>query len=85
MDIEEYFSQPNTPAKDSPIGVLIVRVLEKFPALTFEQARIKAHDLLATAAKARVYRLPRVRSAAEMAAEAQRLKMLPRASLRQAA
>lgn len=72
--IEQYFERPDTPAVNSPVGNLIPRIIEKYPDLDFEQARRKAHDLLATAAKGRVYRTPRVYSIAELALRSERLK-----------
>ena len=54
--LEQYFERHDTPAKGSPVGNLIPRILEKYPELDFEQARGMAHDLLAKAAKGRVYR-----------------------------
>ena len=72
--LAEYFDRPDTPAKGSPIGNLIPRVLEKYPELNFEQARAKAHDLLANAAKRWAYRTPPVYSASELDANRERLK-----------
>jgi hypothetical protein len=43
-------------------------VLEKFPSITFEQARARAHELLNRAAGKRVYRVPPVLTEEEEAA-----------------
>jgi len=60
--LKQYFERLETPAPSSPIGVLIARIVEKFPPLSFEDARTKAHGLLGKAAAARIYRMPAVRS-----------------------
>ena len=72
--IEQYLGRPDTPAAGSPVGQVMVKVLDKFPGIGFEDARVKAQELLNHAAKAKNYRLPRVRSAKEKAADAKRLK-----------
>jgi hypothetical protein len=41
-----YFDRPDAPAKGSPVGKLIVRMLEKCPEMSFEQARTEAASLL---------------------------------------
>jgi hypothetical protein len=64
---EEYFEQSDTPQRNSPVGLLIVRLLAKNPGMNFEQARQEAHVLLNKAARARVYRTPAVYSADEQA------------------
>jgi hypothetical protein len=56
--IETYFAGAGTPAMNSPTGRLMVAVLAKFPALSFEEARAKANALLQQAAGKRVYRFP---------------------------
>jgi len=68
MNVETYFAQPDSPSANSPVGKLLVRILAEYPESTFASAREKAHELLAVAAKARVYRLPAVRSAEAIAA-----------------
>jgi len=65
--LEEYFGQPDTPSRNSPVGNTMVRVLAKYPGISFEEARTKAHELLDTAAKARKYHGPVVLSAEELA------------------
>lgn len=74
MNLEQYFAQPDAPGKESPVGRLTVRVLEKFPSISFEDARAKAHALLNEAAGRKNYRTPAVYSDVEQAEEAERLK-----------
>jgi hypothetical protein len=66
MSLRKYFEQPETPSRNSPVGVLMVRILEKFPGIAFEEARSKAHELLVTAAGRPNYRMPAVYSEAEL-------------------
>jgi hypothetical protein len=58
--LEAYFAQTDTPAANSPIGKIMVKVLEKFPTLNFEQARAKANELQTEAAGKRKYVAPAV-------------------------
>jgi hypothetical protein len=67
MGAEEYFEQPDTPGENSPIGVLMVRVLEKNPGMSFEQARQEAHNLLTQAAGRKRYQVSAVLSPQEKA------------------
>jgi hypothetical protein len=67
-DTKRYFRQPDSPQERSPVGRLIVRILEKYPEMACEDARIEASRLLNIAAKGRVYRFPQIRSAEEKAA-----------------
>jgi hypothetical protein len=67
-----YFKQPDAPQQNSPVGRLIVRIIEKYPEMTCEVARAEANRLLAFAAKGRIYRFPQVRSAEEKAVAAER-------------
>jgi tRNA U54 and U55 pseudouridine synthase Pus10 len=55
--IQEYFDQTDTPSVDSPVGQVMRRVLVKFPGITFQAARNKAHELLDDAAKRKNYRV----------------------------
>jgi ribosomal protein S30 len=71
---EQYFARADTPMTGSPVGVVMVKVIEKHPGISFEDARRQAHDLLSKAAKSRRYQTPRVRSREEQAADAERLK-----------
>jgi hypothetical protein len=72
--IYEYFERPDTPASGSPVGVLIVRIVEKYPSMEFKEARAQAKALLQQAAGRRIYRFPRVLSPEEQAREKDRLK-----------
>ena len=74
MDIKAYFAQEHTPGENSPVGLLVVKVLAKNPGVTFEQARQEANTLLDKAAAGRVYRTPRVFSTQEKAAHQTRLR-----------
>ena len=73
--LEQYFERANTPAAGSPVAFVMTKVLEKYPELDFEGAQAKAHELLAHAARGKNYRMPRVRSAAELVEDARRLKV----------
>ena len=53
---------------------LMLKILEKYPGLGLDEARVKARELLALAAKRKVYRTPRVFSPAELAERSERLK-----------
>jgi hypothetical protein len=66
--LDQYFQRPESPRKNSPVGKLIVCILENDRHMKFEDARAEANRLLAIAAKARIYRFPRVRSDAQKAA-----------------
>lgn len=61
--LEQYFERRDTPTKGSPVGQLIANITNKFPELSFDQCRKKAHELLLSAAKHKDFRLPAVRSA----------------------
>ena len=71
--LEQYFARPDTPMAGSPVGVLMVRILAKNPGMEYENARSKAHSLLALAAKSKRYRTPRVYSPEEEIASKARL------------
>src|SRR5215472_7962586 len=70
---EQHFSRRDTPSRYSPTGNTMVRILAKYPEMSFDEARAKANELLADAAKARIYRGPIVRSEAELAKAKERL------------
>src|SRR5262249_19769846 len=72
----EYFAQPDTPAPGSPLGVLITKLVDRFPGLTFEQARIKAHGMLDRSASRRIYRVPAVLSQEQEQEQRQRVVRL---------
>jgi hypothetical protein len=73
MNIESYFEQEHTPAKSSPVGVLMTKVLSKNQDMDFETARQEAHRMLGRAAGRREYQIPPVYSPAER--EANRARM----------
>jgi hypothetical protein len=70
----DYFARSDSPQLQSPVGTLMLKILEKYPGLGFDAARAKAKELLAVSAKGKVYRSPRVFSADELAERAERLK-----------
>jgi len=72
--LEAYFAQADTPGANSPIGKLMVKVLEKFPTLTFEQTRTKANELQTEAAGKRKYVAPAVLTDEEQATRRKALK-----------
>jgi hypothetical protein len=74
--IQDYFARPDTPASGSPVGVLMVRVLEKNPGMTFEEARNESNALLDRAAGRKFYEIPRVLSQEERTRETERLRKL---------
>jgi hypothetical protein len=67
MALDEYFARTDTPMKGSPVGDLMVRVIEKNPGIDFEAARADAHDLLGQAAGRKNYRVSPVLSPGEKA------------------
>lgn len=50
MDIKTYFAQSDSPSAGSPVGNLMVKVLAKYPDLSFEAARAESQRLLDKAA-----------------------------------
>jgi hypothetical protein len=60
MTALKYFEQADTPSPGSPVGILMVRILEKFPGIRVKQARASAYELLNRPAGKRVYRVPSV-------------------------
>jgi hypothetical protein len=74
MTLQEYFEQSGTPAANSPVGVIMVKVLEKYSTLSFDQARTKANLLIQESAGRRRFVLPRVLSESELAEQKERLK-----------
>ena len=59
-------SRQDTPAPGSPVGALMVKVIEKNPGISFEEARTQANALLDKAAGKWRYRVPTVYSPEEM-------------------
>jgi len=74
MTLQDYFALPDTPAAGSPVGTLMVRIVEKDPAIGFEAARAQANALLDRAAGKKVYRMPRILSVEEERAQRERLR-----------
>jgi len=65
MRLFDYFAKPETPATNSPVGTIMVKVLQKYPGMTFEDARDKANAMLVKAAGRFNYKMPRVYSPEE--------------------
>jgi hypothetical protein len=78
--LEQYFSLPDTPAQSSPVGKLMARVLEKNPAMTFEEARRESRRLLDIAAGRKHYSIPAVLSLEERATLIARFKQFKEAA-----
>jgi hypothetical protein len=74
MTLEEYFARGDAPGAESPVGTLIVRILEKNPGINFEAARTEAHVLLRQAAGRTIYRVSPVLSPGEKAESAAKTK-----------
>ncbi len=74
MNLRDYFARPDAPSAESAVGIIMVKVLGKYPELDFDAARVRSHELLAVAAKGKTYRVPRVLSAAEIAERGERLR-----------
>lgn len=74
MSIHEYFEQSDTPAENSPMGVVMVRLLAKDPGMNLEQAHAKANELLKQAAGKRFYRVPPVLTEEEQEARRRALR-----------
>ncbi len=66
--LKKYFEQTDTPSENSPVGKLMLKILEQCPNLSFEQAREQAHKMLERAAGKWRYALPEVRTPEEEAA-----------------
>ncbi|HEY2118630.1 MAG TPA: hypothetical protein VGH37_05550 [Candidatus Acidoferrum sp.] len=71
---EVYFARADTPSVNSPVGSLMVKVLGKFPNITFDEARVKANSLLNEAAGKRIYRIPPPLTDAEIEARRKAMK-----------
>jgi hypothetical protein len=74
MTLSQYFAKPDTPAANSPVGVVMVKVLEKYPRLSFEEARAKANALIQESACRKRFSMPKVLSEAELTEQTERLK-----------
>jgi hypothetical protein len=73
--LADYFEQPDTPARNSPIGLLMQRILVKNPGMDFAAARTEAHCLQQLAARRKTYQFPPILSPEE---KRQRLEALER-------
>jgi hypothetical protein len=65
METMKYFARPETPAAGSPVGALVIRIMDKNPGMGFEEARSLANIMLDKAAGRKVYTVPRVYSPEE--------------------
>ena len=74
MTLKEWFKEPDTPSENSPVGQMMVKVLEKYPNMTFEEARAEANSLLDQAAGRKNYRVPRVYTPEKKAARLSNFK-----------
>jgi hypothetical protein len=74
LTLSEYFARPDTPAAKSPVGTVMVKVLEKYPGVTFEEARVKANALIQESARRKRFVMPKVLSETELAEQSARLK-----------
>ena len=73
--LEQYFSQGgNVPAAGSRVGILMAKVIEKYPGIELEEARAKANTLLLQAAGRKKYVLPAVLSEQELADQKEQVR-----------
>lgn len=56
--MKEYFAGVDTPSENSPVGRLMVKILEQRPNLSYEVAREEANAMLQQAAGRFHYRTP---------------------------
>ncbi|MBI1749290.1 MAG: hypothetical protein HY234_07480 [Acidobacteria bacterium] len=80
MTNAEYFARPDTPMENSPVGKVVVQLLEKRPGIGFEDARQEAKRLLAVSAGHKEYHLPRVQTPEQEAAAASYFSKLRQAA-----
>jgi hypothetical protein len=74
VEMEQYFKTPGAPAKGSPVGELMQRIVAKNPGMSFDAAREEAKAMLYKAAGRFEYRIPRVMSPEQKEKERLRLK-----------
>jgi hypothetical protein len=74
QSIEQYFEREDTPSAGSPVGVLMAKIVVKFPGITLDDARARASELLQDAAKRKNFSLPRVLSEEEQEQQRRQLK-----------
>jgi hypothetical protein len=72
--IEQYFGRPDTPSAGSPVGILMSKILVKFPGIALDDARAKANELLLDASRRKNFTLPRVLSEEELAQQREQIK-----------
>jgi hypothetical protein len=78
MNLKAYFSQPDTPSRNSPVGRLMVKVLDKNPGMSLDDARAEANRLLDKASGRENYRIPEVYSPEELKQAHERFRSLRR-------
>jgi len=83
VEATEYFARLETPSAGSPVGTLVVRIIDKNPNLGLEEARAQANAMLEKAAGRKTYSVPRVYSPEERRARVEQFRML--STLRKAA
>jgi hypothetical protein len=66
MTLFDYFAKPATPAANSSVGTIMVKILEKYPDMNFEAARAQANAIMDKAARRFNYKMPRVYSREEL-------------------
>ena len=76
--LQNYFAQPDSPSAGSPVGVLMLKILEKYPDLSFDAARVEAWRLLDKAAGRFHFSMPRVLSPEQREAAKARFRGLDR-------
>ncbi len=69
--LTEYFERPDTPMANSPVGKVMIQLVEKRPGITFDECYEEAKRLLAVAAGRKRYLAPHVLTV-EQEAEAKR-------------
>jgi hypothetical protein len=55
--LDQYFEMQDTPSKQSPLGLLMQRILEETPDMGFEDARKLAQTQLVKASGRRAYKV----------------------------
>jgi hypothetical protein len=79
MNIKEYFNQPDAPARHSPVGQLMLKILERYePTPSFEEARAEANRLIQKAAGRQNFKLPKIPTSEERRNQAERLARIGR-------
>jgi hypothetical protein len=79
--LAEYFARTDTPMPQSPTALVMVKVLAKFPDMTFDDARTRANELLQVAAKRWKYSTPHVMSAEQQQQDKERFAAFNRSRL----